>query len=79
MGQSSGFGIIQLVPLLILYIPYLIGVVWLAPKIGQNRWLWLVLMLIPGVNFVAVTIFMFLVAGAILDRLKEMQTVIAGK
>ena len=42
-----------------------------AMRIGANRWLWLVLCLLPIVNFFTLYIFMFLVLGRMLDRLES--------
>ena len=54
---------------MILMLTLAIGAFYLAPKIGANRWLWLILLLIPFVNFFTFWAFAFLVAGRILDRL----------
>jgi hypothetical protein len=39
---------------------------------GANRWVWLVLVLVPVVNWVAGPVFLVLIAGAILDRLNAL-------
>jgi len=36
---------------------------------GRNPWLWAILLFIPVVNLVVISIFLFLVMGAMLDRL----------
>jgi hypothetical protein len=70
MQPTSGADfLIQLAPLIILMIPIAIGAFYLAPKVGANRWLWAILLLIPIVNFFTFWTFVFLVAGRILDRL----------
>ncbi|HKP23261.1 MAG TPA: hypothetical protein VJV39_05315 [Dongiaceae bacterium] len=57
-------------PFLILTsIPFAIGAFYLAPKMGRSPWLWAILLFIPVVNLVVISIFLFLVMGAILDRL----------
>jgi len=64
--------VISLIPLIILMLPFAIGVAYLAPKMGRNPWLWGILLLIPIVNFVVIYVFLFLVAGAVLDKLNAL-------
>lgn len=68
-STTSADFLIQIAPLIILMLPIAIGAFYLAPKIGANRWLWLILLLIPFVNFAVFWVFIFLVAGRVLDRL----------
>ncbi len=61
--------IAQYVPLFLLTLPIAIGAAYIAPKMGANRWLWLILLLIPIVNMFAMSVFLIRVMGAVLDRL----------
>ena len=61
-----------LLPLVIMMIPAAIGAGWVAPKMGARRWLWVVLLLIPLVNIVAIYVFFFRSLGAILDKLNTL-------
>jgi hypothetical protein len=71
--QPSGADLLtSFLPLFVIMIPMAIGAAYLAPKMGASRPLWVILFLIPFVNFVAVYVFWFRVAGAILDRLNMM-------
>jgi uncharacterized membrane protein len=70
MQPTAGEIIASFVPLLLLTsLPLAIGAFYLAPKMGRNRWIWGILFLLPILNFVVIYIFLFLVAGAMLDRL----------
>jgi hypothetical protein len=62
--------VISFLPFLILTsLPFAIGAFYLAPKMGRNPWLWAIVLFIPIVNLVVVYIFVFLILGAMLDRL----------
>jgi hypothetical protein len=70
MQQPTGAELImQFLPMLILSLPLVIGVFWLAPKMRSNPWIWAILFVIPFVNLFAVQIFLIRTAGKILDRL----------
>ncbi len=70
MQQPTAAGLIaQFLPMLILSLPLVIGVFWLAPKMRSNPWIWAILFVIPLVNLFAVQIFLIRTAGKILDRL----------
>ena len=70
MQQPTGADLlIQFLPMLILSLPLVIGVFWLAPKMRSNPWIWAILFVIPLVNLFAVQIFLIRTAGNILDRL----------
>ena len=72
--QPTGVDIIMsFVPFFLLTsIPFAIGAAYLAPKMGRNRSLWAILFLIPIANFFMMYVFMFVVAGAVLDRLNAL-------
>ena len=57
------------VPMFLVGIVYAFGAAWIAPKMGDRRWLWVLFCLIPGVNIFVLFILPLRVAGAILDRL----------
>jgi hypothetical protein len=78
MQQPTGMDLLfQLLPMLILSLPLVIGVFWLAPKMRSNPWVWAILFLIPLVNLFAVQIFLIRIAGKILDRLNAIAPVAA--
>jgi hypothetical protein len=70
MQQPTGAELIaQFLPILIITLPFVIGVFWLAPKMRSNPWIWAILFVIPVVNLFAVQVFVIRTAGKILDRL----------
>jgi hypothetical protein len=69
MQPTASQLIVQLAPLFLLTLPIAIGAAYIAPKMGANRWLWLVLLLTPIVNMFAMSVFFIRVMGAVLDRL----------
>lgn len=72
-AQVGGADVLMsLAPMMLILVPMAFCALFLAPKMGANRFLWFVLFLIPLVNFVAVYVFWFRVAGAILDRLNAL-------
>ena len=68
----DGFDLISLVPLILISLPLAYGGWWIAPKMGANRVLWMILFLIPGVNYFAVIILLFKIAGTVLDKLNAL-------
>jgi hypothetical protein len=65
----------QLMPFLILSvlaIPMAVGVGYLAKRLNKNVVLWVVLTLIPVVNFIFAYVVMFKVIYAVLDRLNDL-------
>ena len=69
-GEFYGYG--MLVPLLVFGVPMAIAAGWLAPKMGDRAWIWVIVMLIPVVNSFAVLVLLVRVAGAVLDRLNAL-------
>ena len=70
MQQPTGIELIaQFLPILIITLPFVIGVFWLAPKMRSNPWIWAILFVIPVINLFAVQVFVIRTAGKILDRL----------
>jgi hypothetical protein len=69
-GQTSD-EIIQFVPLLTLGIPFAIGNWFLAARIGQNATIWVILSLIPIVNYFFAVYVSYTVVFYVIDRLKD--------
>jgi hypothetical protein len=69
--------IMQLLPMIILSLPLVIGVFWLAPKMRSNPWIWAILFVIPMVNLFAMQVFLIRTAGKIFDRLNAIDPVAA--
>lgn len=65
--------ILQLLPLTIIGIGWAIGMYFLAPRIGANRWLWVILSFIPFVNFFFFIYASFKIVFAVLDKLEAIQ------
>ncbi len=61
----------NVIALLILQIPFIVAAVWLAPKMGARRWLWISLTAIPFLGLFAGYALIFRVAGAVLDKLNR--------
>jgi hypothetical protein len=58
------------VPLLVFTIPLAIGNAFLARRLGRSVALWVILSLIPGINFIFFYYVAYIVVFAVLDRLK---------
>ncbi len=69
-GQTSD-EIIQFVPLFILGIPFAIGNGFLAPRMGQSATIWVILSLIPIVNYFFAVYVTYKVVFYVIDRLKD--------
>lgn len=65
--------LMQLLPLTIISIGWAIGMYFLAPRIGANRWIWVILSLIPFVNFFFFIYASFKILFFVLDSLKTIQ------
>ncbi|HEX3501329.1 MAG TPA: hypothetical protein VHT04_18600 [Stellaceae bacterium] len=61
---------LQFAPLLIFTIPLAIGNAFLAQRLGKSVALWVVLSLIPGVNFAFFYYVAYTIVFGVLDRLK---------
>ncbi len=68
MNEQSA--IIQFIPLLVASIPFAIGNWYLAPRLGKNAFLWVILSLIPLVNFFFGVYVAYQVIFGILDQMK---------
>jgi hypothetical protein len=71
MTSSDGSLLMSLLPYLILSIPFAVGNYYLAPRGGKNRTLWVVLTLVPVVNFLFYVYVWYIVAICILDHLNK--------
>jgi TRAP-type mannitol/chloroaromatic compound transport system permease large subunit len=58
------------VPLLVFTIPLAIGNAFLARRLGRSVAWWVILSLIPGINFIFFYYVAYIVVFAVLDRLK---------
>jgi hypothetical protein len=58
------------VPLLLISIPFAVGNAFLARRLGKSVALWVVLSLIPGVNFLFFYYVAYIVIYSMLDRLR---------
>ena len=67
---GSHMMMMQFVPLFIFIIPLAIGNAFLARRLGRNVAVWVILSLIPGVNFLFFYYVAYIVVFAVLDRLK---------
>jgi len=63
----------QFLPLEIICVLLALGMYFLAPRVGGNKWLWVVLSIIPLVNFFFMYYVAFKVVFAILDNLKAIR------
>lgn len=61
-----------LLPLYLMFLPLALGTGYLAPKMGANTVLWIIIFLIPIVNVFAIYIFGYRIFGAILDKLNAL-------
>jgi hypothetical protein len=67
--DDSTYQLIQFVPFLLLSIPFAIGNGYLAARLGRNAVVWVVLSLIPLVNYVFFIYVAYQVVFFIVDRL----------
>jgi hypothetical protein len=74
MEQQISFGAAfsGLIPIIILFFGFAIGNYFIAGRMGRNKILWVLLTLIPIVNFVFLYYVMYSVILYILDRLNAL-------
>ena len=70
--MSGGEDFAALLPLIIISIPFAIGNYFLAGRLGRNKIFWVVLTLIPVVNFIFVYYVVYVVVFHILDKLETL-------
>ena len=63
----------SLLPLFFMQVPMVVAVAFIAPKINQNRALWVVISIIPVIGFIAVYVFFFLWMAYITDVLNDLK------
>lgn len=68
MDDSSA--IIQFLPLFLLAIPFAIGNGYLAPRLQKNVAIWVILSLIPLINYFFAIYVIYQIIFTVLDRLK---------
>jgi hypothetical protein len=69
MDHGAGLGLISLLPLIVISIPFAIGFFHVAGRVGKNPVAWAILSLIPLVNSLFWIYASFVVVLNILDRL----------
>ena len=67
--DDNGYYLMQLVPLVVVSIAFAIGNGHLAPRLGANRLLWVILSLLPLVNYLFFVYVGYQVVFFIVDRL----------
>lgn len=73
-GAFSYFA--MLVMFVLLSTPFALGVNILAEKLGENRWVWTTLMLIPGLNMIFGFYVVFHVVCHVVDSLKAVRAAV---
>ena len=69
-----GMTMVQFVPLIVLQLMYAIPAWFLAPRLDGNRYLWVVLALIPVFGFFFGLYMFYRIAAVVLDRLADIQS-----
>ena len=69
--DTDGAVVAQLLPFLLLAIPMAIGNYFVARALGHSRTVWVVLSLIPGLNFLFLYYVGYVVVVRVLNRLDE--------
>lgn len=69
--DPMAMGLMSLLPIVLISIPFAIGAYFVAGRMARSRPLWVILTLIPFVNFLFYVYAMFAVLLYILDRLNE--------
>jgi hypothetical protein len=70
MDQQPGFGIVQLLPLILIGMPFAFGFYHVAGRLGRNGVAWAILSLVPIVNYFFWIYAAFVALLFILDRLR---------
>lgn len=63
----------SMLPLFFMQIPMVFAIAFIAPKINQNRVLWVVISIIPVIGFIAAYVFFFLWMAYITDVLNDLK------
>lgn len=73
-GGHIGAGLLaSLVPMIVISIPFAIGFYFVAGRLGRNKWAWLIVSLIPVVNYFFWIYAFFVIILGVLDRLNGIQ------
>ena len=73
--DDSTYQLIQVVPFLLLSIPFAIGNGYLAARLGRNALIWVILSLIPLVNYVFFIYVAYQIVFFVVDRLSSTKRV----
>jgi MFS-type transporter involved in bile tolerance (Atg22 family) len=67
--DDSGYYLMQLVPFLLLSVPFAIGNGYLAARLGRNRVVWVILSLLPLVNYLFYVYVAYQIVFFVIDQL----------
>ncbi len=70
--MDHGFLFMPFIPLFIMTVPLAIAAYFLAPRVGANKWLWLIGAIIPFFNFLFVYYIGFKIVARLLDRVNAL-------
>lgn len=83
MNDASAGGleaiILQILPVMVIQCFYAIGAFVISKKRGVNPWPWTVVSLVPFIGLIAVPVFLYVMLGAIFDRLRALEGKSAGE
>jgi hypothetical protein len=68
----TGFGLASLIPIVFISIPFAIGFYHTARRLGRSPAVWVILTLIPIVNYFFAVYAGFVILFAVLDRLQTL-------
>jgi hypothetical protein len=69
--DDSTYQLLQIVPFLLISIPFAIGNGYLASRLGRNALIWVILSLIPLVNYVFFIYVAYQIVFFVVDRLSS--------
>lgn len=72
--MMTGMAVLQFVPLILFQLMYAIPAWFLAPRLNANRYLWVVLALIPVFGIFFGLYMFYRIAAVVLDRLSDIQS-----
>ncbi len=70
--MHDGFGLIPIIPLVLLGVPLAILGYLLAPRVGSNKWLWVIGALIPFFNIFFMYYVGYKIVARVLDRVNAL-------
>lgn len=77
MSNHVSVWLIMVVSFVLASAPIALGANILAKKLGESRWLWTILTLIPGVNLIFGIFAVFQLACHVIDSVKEIHADVA--